>query len=85
MNQQARARIIRKMEKIIQESDQLVRDIDHWNKINPTKTPFDSGGDKVSGSLARKILALAHANEPIPRELSAKLINQLKLNAERKV
>lgn len=71
----ARQRIIKRMQKIIAECDQCLRDIAWWNKHRKDCPPLDPEPFRVSGMLARQVLELAEQRQRIPDELFNRLCN----------
>lgn len=52
-----------RLQKIIDDSTQLIRDIQYWNELNPLDTPIDVEPDRVMLHLARGIAARWDAGE----------------------
>lgn len=46
----------RRLKKVIAECEQLIRDTDYWNRLNPNEQPIDYEPERVMLSLARPCL-----------------------------
>jgi hypothetical protein len=72
----AATRLRKRLEKVIRECEQRIRDIEWWNLNRADAAPFDVGGDKVQVALAKEMLSLVNDNKPIPDSLYDRLIAQ---------
>lgn len=66
-------RIRRNYVRLIEEFQQIIRDTEYWNQINPTETPFDVEWARVSIVRLRRCLAAWDARDTI---LSGQLMQE---------
>ena len=79
--QKSRRRLIRGLRKIIDECEQIGRDISYWNQHRTDAAPFDLGGELVAVAMAKECLARVIAGEELPDALWNRLVQQLEANA----
>jgi hypothetical protein len=75
----ARRRLIRRTTEIIEESEQLIRDILSWNdnvreRVSPGEPPIDVEPIRVTIAKARQVREFAVSGSPAPQKLVDELI-----------
>lgn len=77
----AKQRLISVLRRNIRNHEEIAADIAWWNENRTDAAPFDLGGDLVAVSLAKKMLVLVEANQPIPDEIWNRYQAQCQANA----
>lgn len=70
-----RRRLIKSYSRTIRQCEQLVRDIQYWNSINPRHQPFDCEDSLVLAALCREALGYVKRNENVPDDFHARIVD----------
>lgn len=78
---EAKERIVRGLERVRDEAEQIARDAKAWNDLNSGEVPFDTGGEIVTARLAQDCIDVVRASDgKIPDKPFKKLVAHCKRN-----
>lgn len=80
--EKARLRVLKRLRRLLRETEQLRNDLDWWNENRTEHPPFDCEGEKVAIPMLKEMIALVEADENIPPALWQRYMAQADANAK---